>query len=240
MMNNYQPSDILTISIARALKGAQSCFHGVASGIPCIAIMLSRRLYNPDMVYYNITGGVNVDNRINEVSTDGFDLYKDSKSAYSLTDIFDLAARGGLDVAFLSGGQVDQHGCVNNSVIGPFDKPKVKLPGGAGSAVLIPNTRRAFVWKARHEKRGLVENVDFITSKGNVSHVFTPLCTFVIQDGRLELLERMPGVSLETIQQNTGFIVNDNGAKEMAPPTQEEMDALAQIDPLRLRDLETN
>ena len=238
-MSQYKSSDLLTISIARALKGAENCFHGVASGIPCIAIMLSRRLHNPDLVYLNITGGVNVDRSIREVSTDGNDLFKDSASAFGLADIFDLAARGGLDVAFLSGGQVDQGGRVNNSVIGPFRQPKVKLPGGAGSAVLIPNTKRAFVWKSKHEKRGLVERVDFITSQGNVKYVFTPLCTFEMVDGSLQLKERMPGVSFDTIQENTGFVVENNGAPEMPPPTPQEMEALNDIDPLRFRDLET-
>ena len=53
-------------------------------------------------------------------------------------EVFDLSMRGGLDVAFLSGVQFDALGHVNASVIGDYHKPKVRLPGGAGSAVLIP------------------------------------------------------------------------------------------------------
>lgn len=238
-MSAYTASDVLCVSIARALKGATNCFHGVASGIPCVAIMLSRRLHNKDLVYLNITGGVNVDTALAEVSTDGNQLYADSQSSFNLTDIFDLAARGGLDVAFLSGGQVDARGYLNNSVIGTsFQNPKVKLPGGAGSAVLVPNTRRAFIWKSKHEKRGLVDKVDFITSTGNVKYVFTPLCTFELVDGSLQVKERMPGVTWQEIKDNTGFDVVENGAPEMSPPTDLELEALGAIDPLRLRDLE--
>ena len=238
-MSEYSASDLLCVSIARALKGAENCFHGVASGIPAVAIMLARRLYSQGMVYLNITGGVDVDRPLREVSTDGDDLYSTSRSGFNLTDIFDLAARGKLDVAFLSGGQVDQKGQVNNSVIGGFQKPKVKLPGGAGSAVLIPNARRAFVWKSKHEKRGLVETVDFITSRGNVCRVFTPLCTFEVVGGKLKVRERMPGVSLALIQENTGFKIQEGQMPEMAPPTPEELFNLGLIDPRRLRDMET-
>ena len=48
---------------------------------------------------------------------------------FPLSDIFDLSARGGLDVAFLSGAQIDGQGRLNLSAIGPFHKPKVRLPG---------------------------------------------------------------------------------------------------------------
>lgn len=237
-MTQYNAADILTISIARRLQGAKNCFHGVASNIPVTAILLAKKLYAPDMDYLNITGGVNVSPVISEVSTDGDSLFSDSRGVFTLTDIFDLAARGGLDVAFLSGGQVDQKARINNSVIGPFDHPKVKLPGGAGSAVLVPNAKRAFIWKSKHEKRGFVEEVDFITSTGNVKYVFTPLCTFENIDGHLELIERMPGVSLEEIQDNTGFDIKAATVPEMAPPTQEELSMIQQIDPKRIRDIE--
>lgn len=237
-MKNYNEADMLSIAIARYLVGSKNCFHGVASNIPMVGIMLSRKLYNKDLTYLNITGGVDIDNQIYEASTDGNNIYEGTKSSFNLTDIFDLAARGKLDVAFLSGGQVDVNGHVNNSVIGNFEKPKVRLPGGAGSAVLIPNCQRAFVWKSKHEKRGLVEKVDFTTSTGNVKYVFTPLCIFEYKEGILQLEARMPGVSVEEVKENTGFNVIGNFEKVLEEPTKEELDILNEIDPKRFRDLE--
>lgn len=237
-MKNYNDADMLAIAIARYLEGAKNCFHGVASNIPMVGIMLSRKLYNKDLTYLNITGGVDIENQIKEASTDGNNIYEGTKSSFNLTDIFDLAARGELDVAFLSGGQVDSMGHVNNSVIGSFNKPKVRLPGGAGSAVLIPNCKRAFVWKSKHEKRGFVEKVDFTTSTGNVKYIFTPLCIFEFKDGRLQLEARMPGVSAEDVKESTGFEVIGNFEKVLEVPTREELEALNEIDPKRYRDLE--
>lgn len=237
-MRAYNQADVMAVAVARYLKGAVNCFHGVASTVPMVGILLSRRLYHPGLIYLNITGGVDAHRFLPQVSTDGAELYRESKSCFDLSDIFDLAARGGLDVAFLSGGQVDGRGCVNNSVIGKFQKPKVKLPGGAGSAVLIPNCRRAFVWKSRHEPRGFVDEVDFITSQGNLAYVFTPLCVFKKMDGRLVLDALMPGVSLEEVEKRTGFQVIADWKREFLPITEEELRALDEIDPGRVRDAE--
>lgn len=237
-MKRYNEADMLSIAIARYLVGRKNCFHGVASTIPAVGIMLSRMLYDKELTYLNITGGVDIERPIHEASTDGNSLYEGTRSSFNLTDIFDLAARGGLDVAFLSGGQVDRNGNVNNSVIGSFQKPKVRLPGGAGSAVLIPNCQRAFVWKSKHEKRGLVEKVDFITSTGNIKYVFTPLCIFEWKDGTLQLEARMPGVSIEEVKENTGFDIVGDFEKQLEEPSKEELDALNEIDPKRYRDLE--
>ena len=237
-MSLYHRSDLLAVVMARHLKGAESCFHGLASTVPMVSIMLARKLYNPQMMYLNISGGVDMENVPLQISTDGPNLYNRSRSEFGLGDIFDFAARGGLDVAFLSGGQVDEQGRVNNSVIGGFNRPKIKLPGGAGSAVLIPNAKRSFVWKSKHEKRGLVKAVDFVTSRGNVEYVFTPLCVLKRIDGRMMLNGIMPGSSLGDIQQNTGFEVGVNSTAAIAPPTEEEMQALREIDPLRCRDAE--
>jgi len=237
-MSDYKKSDLLTIIMARHLKDAENCFHGLASTVPMIAIMLARKLYAPDLLYLNITGGVNIADVPIQISTDGANLYNDSKSAFCLTDIFDLSARGKLDVVFLSGGQVDENGRINNSVIGPFEKPKVKLPGGAGSAVLIPNAKRCFVWKSKHEIRGIVKSVDFVTSAGNVEYIFTPLCIFKKTEGIMKVCGIMPGSDLKEIQENTGFDISIHSDEEIPPPTAEELHALDEIDPSRLRDLE--
>ena len=103
----------------------------------------------------------------------------------TLTDLFDLAARGRLDTAFLSGVQIDGAGRINMSVIGDFARPTVRLPGGAGSAALMPRAKRTILWRTKHDPRVFVERLDFVTAQGNVDRVVTPLCVFRRRDGRL-------------------------------------------------------
>ena len=69
---------------------------------------------------------------------------------------FDLAQAGRLNVFFLSGAQIDGQGNINLMAIGPYDQPKVRLPGGAGSAILAYVVERVVLFKTEHAARGLV------------------------------------------------------------------------------------
>lgn len=235
---DYKVSDMMVIKIARELKGSKNAFHGVASPLPMIAIILAKKLYGDDLTYLNITGGVNIEPDKLEISTDGFNLFESSRSIFGLTDIFDLAARGELDVAFLSGVQIDKQARLNNSVIGQYHKPKVRLPGGAGSAVLVPNCKKGFIWRTKHDKKSFVEKVDFVTAQGNIKYVFTPLCTFEKIEGQLWLKDISPLSSLEEIKENTAFEIKYNKVEYMEEPTKEELRLLYEIDPDNIRDSE--
>lgn len=234
----YTTSDMMVITIARALKGSKNVFHGLASPIPMVATLLAKALNEDGMVYVNITGGVDIDPTHLEISTDGANLYNGTNSVFGLTDIFDLSARGELDVAFLSGVQIDKKGRLNNSVIGQYQKPKVRLPGGAGSAVLVPTAKRAFIWRTKHDKRSFVEKVDFITSQGNVNLVFTPLCVFENINDSLVLNSISPLSSLSEVINSTGFEIEDNDYKIIPEPTEKELKMLYKIDPNNIRDSE--
>lgn len=230
-------ADLMVAAIARELYTGESVFHGLASTLPHVAVQLAKRCHGKDLNYVNITGGYQMAPERLEISTDGDNLYLGTPCTFNLTDIFDLAARGGLDTAFLSGVQVDRGGHLNNSCIGPYDKPKVKLPGGAGSAVLVPNARRALVWRTKHDVRTFVEHVDFITSVGHVEKVFTPLCVLEMRSGGLELALIYPGVTYEEVRDNTGFDVGGDFAV-MDDLTDEERWYLMKLDPARVRDAE--
>ena len=117
----------------------------------------------------------------------GGDLLDTAEASFPLMEVFDLSMRGGLDVAFLSGVQFDNRGGVNASVIGDYQKPKVRLPGGAGSAVLIPTAKRAIIWRTKHDTRTFCDHLDFVTARGNVSDIVTPLCVFTMYGGELIL-----------------------------------------------------
>ena len=143
--------------------------------------------------------------------------------------------RGKLDVAFLSGVQFDNKGNVNASVIGDYNKPKVRLPGGAGSAVLIPTAKKPIIWRSVHNKRTFVEKLDFITTKGNLYRIVTPLCIFKMVNGEVVLESIHSTSSLEEVIENTSFEIKYDQLKVTDDPTIKEMSILRQIDPKKIR-----
>ena len=183
-----RPCDMMVVAMSRLIGDGDTVFHGVSSHMPMIATLLAKKTHAPNAVHLNIPGGVDpVKPALREYTSAGGELWESACAKLPLMEVFDLSMRGGLDVAFLSGVQFDSRGHVNASVIGDYHKPKVRLPGGAGSAVLIPTARRAIIWRTKHDKRTFTGKVDFVTARGNVSDIVTPLCVFTMHEGELIL-----------------------------------------------------
>jgi glutaconate CoA-transferase, subunit B len=131
---------------------------------------------------------------------------------------FDLAQAGRLNVFYLSGAQIDGQGNINLMAVGDYRRPKVRLPGGAGSAILAYVVERVVLFKTAHDARGLPLQVDVITAPGftpnlslgqrpgRLTRLITPKCVFAFDPPQAPMLESLhPGVSLDEVRQLTGF-----------------------------------
>ena len=226
--------DVMAVAMARLLRSGETVFHGVASPLPMVATLLAKHLHAPDLTYLNITGAIDADPAMLPVSTVDPKLLQGTRALVTLADLFDLSARGRLDVAFLSGVQIDGEGRINLSAIGPYDHPDVRLPGGAGSAMLMPTARRVILWRTKHDRRTFVERLDFVTAAGNVDRVVTPLGIFVRHEGdrALDVESLHPGVTPGEFEAATGFPVHVGPETSVtAPPSAEELATLRAIDP---------
>ncbi|MBI3965498.1 MAG: CoA-transferase [Chloroflexi bacterium] len=232
-------SDLMVIAIARLLRDGETVLHGVASVVPMVAVNVAKRLHAPNLVYLSVAGAV--DPRLPALPSSSTDqrLMTGSASVFANEDFYDFCSRGQLDTAFLGAVQMDAEGRTNVSVIGEFERPKVRLPGGGGAAVIMPTAKRVIVWRTQHNRRVFVEKIDFVTGVGNVDRVVTPLAVLRRQEGRLRIESVHAHSSVEEIVENTGF---DLGIVEPVPvtpePTAAELAALAAVDPGRVRDLE--
>lgn len=228
-------AETMTVAMSRVLRNGETVFHGVASPMAMVAILLAQETHAPDLVYLNITGSIDPRPSNLPVSTVGPELLRGARALVTLADLFDLSARGRLDTAFLGGAQIDGQGRINLSAIGDYARPKVRLPGGAGSAALMPTAKRVILWRTKHDRRSFVETLDFVTAAGNVDRVVTPLCVFVRRGGNLVVETIHPGVRSEDVVANTGFAVEANDATpRTAAPTEHERKTLARIDPGRV------
>ncbi len=142
---------------------------------------------------------------------------------------FDLAQAGRLNVFYLSGAQIDGQGNINLMAVGDYRRPKVRLPGGAGSAILAYVVERVVLFKTSHEARGLVPQVDVVTASGftpnlsmaqrpgRITRLITPKCVFDFEPPQAPVLASLhPGVTLEEVRQLTGF---EFLASEQTPAT---------------------
>lgn len=239
----YGHSEMMCVALAREIKTGDVVFHGLASPVPMTAIKLAKAL-GKEFTYVAITGGVDPMNNqpATIASTLSRNQWDGTVASFGLDEIFDLAGTGRVDIAFLSLIQINQKGQIDMSFVGgDFDHPKLRLPGGAGSAMLTPVCNRTTIWKTKHDNRSLVEKVDFSTAAADPKKEFTlvtNLCVFRLKDGLLRLDSVFPYTNFAEVQENTGWKIAETNAPTMAAPTKEELEALDKIDPNKIRLLE--
>jgi glutaconate CoA-transferase subunit B len=194
------PSERMIGAIARLLKNGERVATGTLSPIPAAGSFLAQYTHAPDLELL-IYG--DPENRLSE----GFH------------ELFGLAQQGKIDVFFLSGVQIDQRGSVNLSVLGDYEKPSVRLPGGAGSSMLYAMSGRTILFTAHHNRRLFVPKVDFVNAtgfddkgitpwrRGGLSHVVTPLCVMAFDQDRKQIVldYLFPDVTPDQVVENTGF-----------------------------------
>lgn len=228
--SGWSPFSYIVINLARQIRANEITFSGVNSTLPMLACVLAKRAYDFHFTYINVAGGVEpVPAKIPHSSSDPA-IVAGSAAIFSNQDFYDLCARGGIGLVFLGCAQIDGEGRTNVSSIGPWEKPKVRLPGGGGAAVMLPTAQRVATWRTEHSPRALVEKLDFVTASGNLSALITPIAVFQRTTGRLRLESWHPDSSAGEVVNKTGFQFDTTGAMPTALPSAREAGALREID----------
>lgn len=231
MTAHWSGFSYIVTNLARFIRPNEITFSGVNSTIPMLACLLAKKAYDGDFIYINVAGGVDPEPSHIPLSSSDPVLAEHSASIFANEDFYDLCTRGRMDLTFLGAAQIDGEGSANNSVIGDWHAPKVRLPGGGGGAVMLPTARRSCTWRTEHSTRTLVDKLDFRTSWGGFHGVVTPIAVFIKRDGRLALASWHPESSLEEVRARTGFSFDATGAQATPLPTAREAEALSVLDP---------
>lgn len=233
MSESWSPFSYIVTNLARFIRPHEITFSGVNSTMPMLACLLAKAAYDFPFTYINVAGGVDpVPSRVPLSSSDPV-LAEHSASIFANEDFYDLCTRGRMDLTFLGAAQIDGLGRANNSAIGSWHQPKVRLPGGGGGAVMLPTARRACTWRTEHSRRTFVEKLDFITSAGGFYGVVTPIAVFIKRGDRLVLGSWHPESSLDEVRDRTGFQFDADNAAPTQPLTKREIEALRALDPAR-------
>jgi glutaconate CoA-transferase subunit B len=161
------------------------------------------------------------------------ELAETADTVVSVPEIFAYWLQGGrIDVGFLGAAQIDRHGNLNSTVIGEYDHPSVRLPGGGGAPEIARHCREIFVM-LRQSSRSFVEQLDFLSSAGDrVSTVVTDLGVLEPdpETGELTLTTLHRGATVEEAIEATGWTLRvADSVGETARPSEGELAALRSL-----------
>ncbi|MFI5360838.1 MAG: CoA-transferase subunit beta [Elusimicrobiota bacterium] len=233
---DYTLNELMCVLAAREIKDGDVVFVGI--GLPNLACNLARATHAPNMTLIYESGAVGaIPDRVPPSIGDPA-LVTGSLMVTSMADIFQSFLQNGkIQVGFLGGAQVDKRGNINTTVVGPYDAPKVRLPGSGGACEIAIHAQRVLI-VTKLDKRAFPEKVDFITSSGKrVKKVITNMGILEPDaTGELILTSSYPNVTFEQIQDNVGWKLKRKDALLPAPlPTNQEINLLrSKLDPKRL------
>ena len=232
----YSPAEMMIVASARQLEGERVCFVGV--GPPNIACNLAKRTVAPDLELVYEAGVFGAEPARLPLSIGDPTLVTGSLLVTGMFDLFAYYLQAGLiDVGFLGASQIDRFGNIDTTVIGPYDRPKVRLPGSGGACEIAINARKVFVIMPQ-STRTFVQTVDFVTSPGHQPEgrpatwrgsgptvVVTGLGVYSFGEGdEMELASLHPGVTLDQVRENTGWDLKvADRLQETSPPSDEEL-----------------
>jgi glutaconate CoA-transferase, subunit B len=241
-----EAGEVMTVVAARHLRHAKVCFIGV--GRPSTAAILAREVHNPDLVLVYESGTIGAKPRRIPLSIGDGELAQTADAVVSVPEMFNYWVQPGrLDVAFLGAAQIDRFGNLNSTVIGDYQHPKVRLPGGGGAPEIAAACGEVVVI-APHSPRTFVERLDFVTSVGfgdgpgareRLGFRGKGPMTTITDLGVLEpdpdtkeltLTQLHEGVDADQVREATGWpLAVAAEPRRTDPPTEEELGALREL-----------
>jgi glutaconate CoA-transferase subunit B len=245
-MAEYSANEMMTVAAARALEDDDICFVGI--GAPSAACNLARLTRAPNLTLIYESGTLGTRPSVLPLSIGDGELAETALCTVSVPEMFAYWLQGGrISVGFLGGAQIDRFANINSTVIGSYDRPSVRLPGGGGAPEIASSCGQIFVIMAQ-SRRSFVEKVDFITSFGFGSGgderqrlgLRTAGPTLVVTDlaimrpdprtRELTVVSLHPGVTREQVAEKTGWPIQFADAlEETPPPTPHELSTLRDL-----------
>ncbi len=245
---SYTLPQLMVTAAAREIADGEVVFVGMR--LPLLGFLLAKSTHAPEAVGIYELGIVRDTLAPEPILTMGDlpNLYR-ARWLADTADMMGLLQQGRVDVSFIGGAQVDRFGNLNTSYIGGVTNVTTRLPGSGGACDLASLAQRHIIIM-NHEKRRFVPRVDYITSpgfgagagwrrkvglpRGGPATVITTLgvLRFDAQSCEVMLVSVHPGVSVETVRDNTGWPLQiADQLTETPKPTEKELDMLQRFDP---------
>jgi glutaconate CoA-transferase subunit B len=242
----FTPNELMTVAAARALSSDDVCFVGI--GAPSAACNLARLTHAPGITLIYESGTIDTKPEVLPLSIGDGELCETALTTVSVPEMFRYWLQGGrITVGFLGGAQIDRHANLNTTVVGDYDRPKVRLPGGGGAPEIATHCREIFITMALNP-RTFVEKLPFVTSLGHgggagsrealgvatrgPTRVVTDLCVLEPDPATRELTVTSihPGVTREVLSAACGWPLRfAETTVETPPPSERELAVLREL-----------
>jgi glutaconate CoA-transferase, subunit B len=221
-MNPYSLEELTVIEASRYIRDYQSVFAG--TGLPLLTTLLAQKTHAPHLCFVCETGPIAPIVLPTPLSVSDPRLQHRAVRLGSLREVLGcILQRGMMDVGFVGGAEVDQFGNINSTVIGDYQRPKVRFPGSGGANDILSHAKSILII-TKHERRRFPEKCEYITSPGYLSGPNDraslgltskrPPITIITRlgvmetnpaTGKFQIRKVMPGASVERILAETGF-----------------------------------
>lgn len=250
MSGDWRLADVCVVACAEAWRGDGEILASPFGVVPAAGARLARATFEPELV---LTDGEAA--MVAEPLPLGSEDEPVREAWLPFRSIFDVVWSGRRHV-MMGASQIDRYGNQNLACIGDWARPKRQLIGVRGAPGNTVNHPTSY-WVPNHSPRVFVERVDMVSGVGydrakqagpsaaryhEIRRVITNLAVldFETTDHSMRLRSVHPGVSVEQVQEATGFpLVLPGSVEESRPPSPEELELIGEaIDPAGQRHAE--
>jgi len=247
MSNDYTLAELCIVAAAQAFRNDGEVLATGIGVIPRLAASLAMKTFNRDLMMTDSEAWLL--SEPNPLGARGADFQQANETWMGFSRIFDNVWSGKRH-AMLGPTQIDKYGQSNTSALGgTYQQPKVMMLGARGfpgNSISHPNS---FFVPSHNSRVFMAGECDFVSSIGynparlprgrslddvDIRLVVTDLCVmdFGGPDHQIRLVSLHPGITVEQVQENTGYDTHiPDDVPTTAAPSAEQLAIIAGMDP---------
>ncbi|MHA1483876.1 MAG: CoA-transferase subunit beta [Candidatus Thorarchaeota archaeon] len=247
-MVEYSKIEFLAACASTHVRDGENVFGG--TGLPLLAALLAKETHARNINLISEAGFIDARPREVPLSVADTRYYLGCSASIGLIETLGFILQAGhVDVGFLGAAQIDEYGNLNTTYIGPYESPKVRLPGSGGGNDIASSAKRLIIIMT-HDKRKFVKQLDHLTSPGHLEGpgsrekwsmvgggpevVITDMCQmdFDPKTLKIRLMSVHPGYTAQDVLDNVMFdLIIPDDVPTTSEPTQEQIDVMHRLDP---------
>ena len=247
MSNDYTLAELCIVAAAQAFRNDGEILATGIGVIPRLAASLAMKTFNRDLMMTDSEAWLL--SEPNPLGARGEDFQQANETWMGFSRIFDNVWSGKRH-AMLGPTQIDKYGQSNTSALGgTYQQPKVMMLGARGfpgNSISHPNS---FFVPSHNSRVFMAGECDFVSSIGynparlprgrsldevDIRLVVTDLCVmdFGGPDHQVRLVSLHPGITVEQVQENTGYDIHiPDDVPTTTAPTAQQLAIIAAMDP---------